>query len=121
MGKRNIAIVVQRYGEDVNGGAELHARWLAEHLLEIGDVTVLTTCAIDYYTWKSHYPAGTSTLNGVTVERFPVDKERDWEKATVASRKIALEESTPAQQLDWIREQGPYSTCLLYTSDAADE
>ena len=27
-----IAVVVQRYGADINGGAELHARYIAEHL-----------------------------------------------------------------------------------------
>ena len=27
-----LAIVVQRYGADINGGAELHARYVAEHL-----------------------------------------------------------------------------------------
>ena len=27
-----LAVVVQRYGQAVNGGAELHARYIAEHL-----------------------------------------------------------------------------------------
>ena len=27
-----LAIVVQRYGADINGGAELHARYIAERL-----------------------------------------------------------------------------------------
>lgn len=29
-----VAIVVQRYGKKINGGAEVHARLLAEHLKE---------------------------------------------------------------------------------------
>lgn len=38
-----IAIVVQRYGADINGGAELHARYVAERLARYADVRVLTT------------------------------------------------------------------------------
>jgi len=113
MNKRKIALVVQRYGEDVNGGAELCARWLAEHLTEIGEVHVLTTCAIDYHTWENHYPAGESMLNGVSVHRFPVDHPRDWPTAQKWSKKVALEETNLNEQIEWISAQGPYSTPLF--------
>ena len=71
-----LAIVVQRYGADINGGAELHARYIAEHLARHADVRVLTTCARDYVTWRNELPAGNETVNGIAVERFPVEHER---------------------------------------------
>jgi hypothetical protein len=72
-----LAIVVQRYGEAINGGAELHARYVAEHLARHVDVEVLTTCAADYVTWRNEVPSGTERINGITVRRFPVKHERD--------------------------------------------
>ena len=72
-----LAVVVQRYGADINGGAELHARYIAEHLARFADVRVFTTCARDYVTWRNTYPAGIEHINGITVERFPVSQERD--------------------------------------------
>ena len=51
MTHKRIAIVVQRYGPEVNGGAEDAARAVAEHLTALGEVHVLTTCALDYTTW----------------------------------------------------------------------
>jgi glycosyltransferase involved in cell wall biosynthesis len=70
MAKKKIAIVVQRYGLEVNGGAELHARMIAEKLADRYDVTVLTSRALDYVTWKEHYAEGTTEVNGVKVIRF---------------------------------------------------
>ncbi len=49
---RRIAFVVQRYGEEIIGGADPHCRLLAERLLPWFDVEVLTTCEYDYLTWE---------------------------------------------------------------------
>lgn len=112
MQRRKIAIVVQRYGEEVNGGAELHARWLAEHMLRQAEVHVITTCAIDYGTWENVYPAGDSSLNGVHIHRFPVDSLR---MSSMEERTTALfrYEHTLFDELQWIKDQGPYSTSML--------
>jgi hypothetical protein len=67
-----LALVVQRYAEDIGGGSELHARYIAEHLAARADVRVLTTCARDYVSWKNEYPAGPAQVNGIPVERFTV-------------------------------------------------
>lgn len=115
-----IAVVVQRYGEEVNGGAEQMARWLAEHLLQLAEVEVITTCALHYTTWADFYPSGVSELNGVRVRRFPVDKPRapDLEAKT---RHIRFQTHTVDEEIAWIREQGPYSSSMLaYIEDSQE-
>jgi hypothetical protein len=72
-----IAVVVQRYGADINGGAELHARYIAERLARHATVEVFTTCAKDYITWKNELAAGEEKVHGVTVRRFPVSSPRN--------------------------------------------
>lgn len=108
-----IAIVVQRYGEEVNGGAELHARWLAEHLTSLAEVHVITTCALDYTTWANHYSPGKSCLNGVTLHRFPVDAPRDWARAQKMTPRLVFNQHTLLDELEWMKAQGPMSTPLL--------
>ena len=46
--KPSILFVVQRYGADVNGGAETLCREIAERLVEVANVEVATSCAIHY-------------------------------------------------------------------------
>jgi len=113
MTEKRIAIVVQRYGLEVNGGAEDAARAIAEQLLQLGDVHVITTCALDYTSWKTHYPAGTSELNGVTIHRFPVDHERDWRQSSERTGRFLLQEHTIEDEIEWARREGPFSTPLL--------
>ncbi|MDX1416462.1 MAG: glycosyltransferase family 4 protein [Candidatus Promineifilaceae bacterium] len=107
-----IAIVAQRYGEEVNGGAELHARWLAEHLLQLADVDVITSCAIDYNTWANDYEPGESELDGIRILRFSVDKERvaDMHRRTA---EILLQDHTLFDEFRWVKDQGPYSTDMF--------
>lgn len=69
--KKKIAFVIIRYGADVNGGAELHCRMLAERLVPYYNVEVLTSTIRIFGDPGQNYPAGTEVDNGVTVRRFP--------------------------------------------------
>lgn len=69
--------MVPRYGAELGGGAEEECRRLAELLAEDLDVTVLTSCALDYRTWADHFPAGEERIAGVRVLRFPVAAPRE--------------------------------------------
>lgn len=111
--RRRLAIVVQRYGAEVNGGAEQHARWLAEQLAVNADVTVLTTRALDYITWADHYPEGETVENGVRVRRFSVDARREWKKAQRQTRLVMTHQHTLFDEVQWVRDQGPFSTPLF--------
>ena len=68
-----IAFIAPRYGQSVVGGAETLCRLLAENLTAHGTpVDVLSTCAVDHFTWHNELPAGESVEGGVRVRRFPV-------------------------------------------------
>lgn len=109
-----LTVVVQRYGEEVVGGAERLCRGVAEGLTGSHDVEVLTTCALSYRTWANHYPEGTSTLNGVTVRRFRALRERDMESFNARSEELFGGASRrPEQELAWIEAQGPYVPALV--------
>ena len=60
--RKRVGLVVQRYGVDIAGGSESLARALAERLVEGYDVTVLTTCARDYVTWRNELDEGTERV-----------------------------------------------------------
>ncbi len=108
-----LAVVVQRYGKEVNGGAELYARWLAERLTTLAEVHAITTCAVDYTTWANEYPAGRSLLNDVIVHRFPVDAPRKWADSQKQTGSLLLRDHTLFEEVAWMKEQGPYSSPLL--------
>ena len=108
-----LAVVVQRYGADINGGAELHARYVAERLSRHASVEVLTTCARDYVTWRNEYPFGIEEINGVAVRRFPVDHERDVREFARWSEHVFAKPHSYHEELKWLDAEGPRSTPLL--------
>jgi glycosyltransferase involved in cell wall biosynthesis len=110
---RKIAIVVQRYGLEINGGAEYHARLIAEKLSRHFTIEVFTTTACDYVTWAHHYPAAREELNGIRVNRFRVQKPRDPEIFGRLQRHILQEEHILADELRWLEEEGPLVPDLL--------
>ena len=108
-----VAIVVQRYGQAINGGAELHARYVAEHLARHGEVEVLTTCATDYVTWRNELPPGVETINGVQVRRFKVKHERDPLVFSKRSERVFQHRHSLGDELDWLDAEGPSSPALV--------
>jgi glycosyltransferase involved in cell wall biosynthesis len=108
-----VAVVVQRYGADINGGAELHARYVAEHLARHVEVEVLTTCASDYITWRNQRPEGVETIHGVPVRRFPVEREREPAEFARWSGKVFTTTHSFADELSWLDAEGPTSPALI--------
>ena len=107
-------MVVQRYGEGVDGGAEVHCRAVAQHLAARGHrVTVLTTTAQDYLSWANHFAPGDSELEGVVVKRFPVARRRWMRPFNLWSRKVYQGGQPIDTQWRWLVRQGPYCPELI--------
>ena len=108
-----LACVVHRYGTDVTGGSEAHCRGIAERLAERHDVTVLTTCARNYVTWRNAYPPGESTINGVRVHRFRVQRPRRLHAFRDISDLVFTGAATRTEQEHWFDENGPIVPGLI--------
>lgn len=108
-----LAVVVQRYGAEVNGGAELHSRYLSERLSRHADVEVYTTCARDYLTWKNELPPGEERAGTIRVLRFPVDRARDPREFGRRSESVFHTTHSVADELSWLESEGPASRSLI--------
>ena len=108
-----LAFVIHRYGSGIAGGSEEHCRQLAERLAASHDVTVLTTCAADYVTWRNVLPRGETSEGGVRVVRFPVAHPRDLKAFADISDEVFAGGSPPDRQDAWFRANGPDAPELL--------
>ncbi len=118
-----LAFVTPRYGPEVIGGAETAARMLAERLCRRPgwQVEVLTSCAMDHLTWENTETPGTSTLNGVTVHRFPTASRRQLDyfdldaKIRLAPTVVGL-----AEARRWVALNGPMCPGLVDAVSVTD-
>ena len=108
-----LGFVIQRYGSEVSGGAELHCRWLAERLALRHEVEVFATRALDYLEWRNHYPKGTAVVNGIPVHRSTVKRARNARVFASLSNLCFHEAHTREEEIAWVRENGPYSPELV--------
>jgi len=107
-----ILIVVQRYGAEVVGGSESHARVVAQRLAMVNEVEVATTNALDYWSWAPHFPVGESMDGHVRVRRFAVTDPRS-PTFKDAERHVLFEPHTLADEQAWLATQGPHTPDLL--------
>jgi glycosyltransferase involved in cell wall biosynthesis len=116
-----LAFVVQRYGAEVNGGAELHCRWLAERLARQHHVEVFATRAVNYLDWANAYPAGTTEVGGIPVHRFGVRRRRKARLFASISNVVFEGPHTLEEEREWVRVNGPESPALVRAVAAARE
>ena len=68
-----IAVVLQRYGEEILGGVEIHAQLVIDRLINdlSCEVDVVTTTAKSHLTWDNEYCEGiTSVKDGLRIIRY---------------------------------------------------
>ena len=110
---KKICFIVQRYGLEVNGGAELYCRQMAEKLTQFYDVTVLTTKAVDYISWRNEYENDEEVIQGVKIRRFEVEQERNIDEFNVINQKVLNGTIIMEEEQEWIDKQGPYVPHLI--------
>jgi glycosyltransferase involved in cell wall biosynthesis len=103
---------VQRYGLDVVGGSEGHARTTAIRLSLRHTVEIATTTALDYWTWANHYQPGEKHIDGLKVRRFAVASGRRLDFKDLEKR-VLMEKHTLADEQEWLAAQGPHCPGLL--------
>jgi glycosyltransferase involved in cell wall biosynthesis len=122
-GKRRVAFVTPRYGDGVVGGSEAVVREAAHGLAERGyEVDVLTTCALDHYTWENELPPGTTIDGRVTVRRFRTFQSRDrghW--TSIQERLLSGDHLDEAEELAWINGRFRVPDLYLYLSGHANQ
>jgi glycosyltransferase involved in cell wall biosynthesis len=102
--RRRIAFVSPRFGAEIVGGAEAVVRGIALGLLERGwDVEVLTTCAVNPYTWANELPPATRLDEGLVVRRFPNVLATSASKEHAVHGRIYYGERPPLDdQVTWL-------------------
>lgn len=104
--KSRIAFVCPRYSEYATvGGAETLLKQLALRLSAKGnEITFLTTCASNHFTWENDLPGGEIESEGLTVIRFPVNPDRDIGTFLEIQERISRgSDVTDEEELLWLK------------------
>jgi len=107
------AFIAPRYGAEISSGADHACRLLAEQVSARHDVDVLTTCARDHGVWKNDYAEGADRVRGALVRRFAVSHTADLSGLAALSRRLHIDPPSRADELEWVRLQGPSSPGLV--------
>ncbi len=120
---QHIAFICPRFAEGATvGGAETLMRNLAREAVRAGrEVTFLTTCARDHFTWANDIPPGEKEFDGLKVHFFPVDEDRDIGgflrvQETISNGRTVSEE----EELFWLNHNVNSRTLCEHLANYAD-
>ncbi|MDA8039687.1 MAG: glycosyltransferase family 4 protein [Actinomycetota bacterium] len=121
MKKGKLAFVTPRYGPGVVGGSEAVSREAAHGFAARGyEVDVLTTCAMDHYTWANQFDPGVARDGDVTVRRFPTVAGRDLARwVELQERLLAGKTLDEAEELSWVNGRFRVPELYLHLSASA--
>jgi glycosyltransferase involved in cell wall biosynthesis len=104
------------------GGAEMVLTDIAASFAERGwDVEILTTCAINHWTWENELPAGESVVDGITVRRFPVVREDIPERGVLEHAIMSGAVPSITEQQRWMNSGMRVPELYHYLVDHAEE
>jgi glycosyltransferase involved in cell wall biosynthesis len=125
-----VAFVIQRFGPEIVGGAEMYCRELAIELSQrlSWEIDVYTTCSRDYQIWDNSRPEGVEFDGNLKVFRFKCSKKYRLVFA-IFKRFVGLIPRahkkggllyTVRKRLEnlWISLQGPYCPSLNSTLES---
>lgn len=117
-----IGFVPARYGAGLVGGAEIVMAELANGFASRGwDVEVITTCALDHFTWNNELPAGVTDDHGLVVRRFPAVFEPNDERARLEAAIMSGERVSIVEQQRWMNAGMRSPALYHYLVDHAHE
>jgi len=101
-----IGFVPPRFGNEVVGGAEAVMAQAARQLAARGyGVEILTSCAVDHYTWANHYAPGVVETDGMVVRRFPsVMDTRGVHRQRIGDRIVGGHQVNITDQQLWVND-----------------
>lgn len=110
-----ILIITARFLEHASGGAEKLAYDYASILSESNDVTVCTSCAKDYVSWKNEFSKGETKENSLRILRFPVSQTRNMVRMNrILNQCLEKGDSvSDKEQFEFLKEQGPFCPDLV--------
>jgi len=121
---KRIAFVSPRFPEGATvGGAETLLKILALRAAAAGrEVTLLTTCARNHFTWDNEVPPGEKRIGNLTVRFFPVNQDRDIPtflriQETISRRGYVNEEDQKAWLSNNVNSTPLYDYLRLHGND----
>jgi glycosyltransferase involved in cell wall biosynthesis len=120
---RRIAFVSPRFSEGQTvGGAETLLKQLALRATSAGrEVTYLTTCARNHFTWENELPPGEREIEGLNVHFFPVDADRDVETFLRVQNRISHGVAVSKdEELQWLSNSVNSRALCEHLRDNAD-
>ncbi len=113
MNMMRLAFVSPRFADgDTVGGAETLFRQLAERAMQAGhQVTYLTTCARNHFTWENEIQAGTRQMDGMEVHYFHADPRNSSRFLELQGAICRKKRVSRADEEEWI-ENSVHSEAL---------